>query len=174
MQVTPNFGSADLDCHDGTPYPFDKSDDEDPQRRTWLVTRATPLCQTAEIIRVAVGTPLISTSGFRPIAYDQRIYDAHIAALAAKGLPNDHMVAEPTSSEHPEGRALDLHSPTLTPVQLYNAILRLFEGDRLPLLGGVGLYRTFVHIDIAKRIVTARAPYGHLRLWGGDRPDDVA
>lgn len=174
MLITPHFSDTEIACHDGTPFPFDQIDRDDPQGRTWLVTRAMPLCQTAEIIRAEIGTPLIPDSGFRTVAYDRRIYEAHMAALAARGLPDDHLVAEPTSSEHPEGRALDVRSPTVTPVQLFNAIMRLYEQGKLPLLGGVGLYLEFVHFDIRPRPKTTRSPMGHLAIWGGSRPNDVA
>lgn len=62
-------------------------------------------------------------------------------------------------SKHLTGQAMDFHIRGLSPVMLYNTIVKAWHDGRLPELGGVGLYDWGVHIDIAK------APDGHLRTW---------
>lgn len=176
MNVTQHFTIEEFACHDGTPYPIGTTDDEDPAGRTWLGARLLPLCQTLEVIRAEGGGASIAIdSGYRTEAYDARLYNAHMAALAAAGLPNDHKVAEPTSSEHPRGRASDIRHATLSPVALFNLILSLYESGKLPHLGGIGLYPNFVHVDVRKRPGSGDAPTsGHLAIWGGSRPTNVA
>lgn len=175
IPVTPHFNIADFACHDGTPYPVSQIDDEDPAGGTWLQTRLLPLCQTFEVVREAGGgAPIDIDSGFRTVEYDQKLLDTHLARLAAEGLPNDHMVAEPTSSDHPKGRAADAKHRTLKPIQFFNLILSLYEQGRLPFLSGVGLYPNFVHVSIGKRSGSnGVANDGHLRIWGGTRPTNV-
>lgn len=162
--VTPHFSVEEFACHDGTPYPPDHVD-----------TCLRPLCDTLEVIREeAGGDSMFVDSGFRTVAYDRRLYDAHIAALKAQGMPDDHMVAEPTSSQHPEGTAADMKHSKLRPLALFNLILRLFAEGKLPQLGGVGLYPTFVHIDVRKRPGSSGgASDGHLAIWGGSRPSNI-
>ena len=62
-------------------------------------------------------------------------------------------------SKHLTGQAMDFHIRGLSPVMLYNTIVKAWYDGRLPELGGVGLYDWGVHIDIAK------AQDGHLRRW---------
>ena len=47
----------------------------------------------------------------------------------------------------------------MSPVAVYNGVVKAWHDGKLPELGGVGLYDWGVHIDIAK------APDGHLRRW---------
>ena len=169
--ITPHFKVEDFACHDGQAYPTGQVDDQDPQGRTWGETRLGPLCELLELIRTAAGDlPIAIDSGYRDVAYDRRLHDAHVAALAARGLPDDHLVAEPTSSEHPRGRAADIRHARLLPVALFNLVLKLFAAGKLPNLGGLGLYPTFVHVDVRPRSTATN----HLAIWGGSRPSNVA
>lgn len=165
LPVTQHFSVAEFAQHDGTPYPAE-----------WIADRLHPLCETLEVVRAAAGgLPMAIDSGYRTEEYDQRLYDAHQAALRAAGKPDDHLVAEPTSSQHPKGRAADITHSKLTPLQLFSLVLELYEAGKLPRLGGVGLYRTFVHIDVRPRPGTRGAAVdGHLAIWGGSRPSNVA
>jgi hypothetical protein len=184
LPITEHFTIAEWACHDGTPFPIGTIDEEDPAGRTWMQTRLLPQALMLEVIRQAAIdqyglTPaeaaIIIISGFRTISHDQAIYDAHIAALAAKGLPNDHLVAEPTSSEHPRGRAADVRHVKLPPHVLFNLVIQLFQAGKLPQLGGIGLYPDFVHLDVRKRQgSTGGANDGHLAIWGASRPSNVA
>jgi uncharacterized protein YcbK (DUF882 family) len=160
MKITDHFDSTEFDCHDGTPYPVDQIDDEDSQKRTWLVTRLTPLCNLLEAIRARAGNlPLKIDSGYRTIAYDTELYNKE------KG---NSIIAPPTSSQHPKGRAADIkHSGTILPHELFNMILEIYQSGLIPELGGIGIYPTFVHVDVRPK------SNNHLAIWGGQRPSNI-
>ncbi len=167
-QFTAHLSEEELSCHDGTPYPFDQLDDETNDSRTWRDTRATPLGQLFEAIRSGCGdAPITVDSAFRTIAYDTKLYDAD------QGAGN---VAAPQGSQHPKGRALDLKHSSMHPVTFFNAILSLYEQGKLPMLGGIGLYPSFVHVDVRPRpnMDATNPTSGHLAIWGGTRPSNVA
>jgi hypothetical protein len=125
---------TELACHDGTPYPAH-----------WQFDRAIPLAATFEDVRTLLGAvPLVILSGYRTVAYNATIEGAA------------------QHSQHVEGRALDLWHPTMSPRDAFIRIRRAARNGHLPLLGAVGLYRTFVHIDVRPKV-----PKGHLAIWGG-------
>ena len=66
--------------------------------------------------------------------------------------------ASPTS-KHLKGQAMDFYCKCLSPVAVYNAVVKAWHDGRLPELGGVGLYDWGVHIDVH------HAPDGHMRTW---------
>lgn len=90
---------------------------------------------TADVIREERGRPLVITKnggyGTRPTA----------------------------GSAHPQGRAMDLCDPKGTALDLHALVLALYNAGKLPGLGGLGIYDTFVHIDTMKR------SDGRLRRW---------
>jgi hypothetical protein len=164
--ITEHFALEEMACKTGAPYPIDTYEDEGDitpaldEPRTWRWTRLQPLCETAETVRKeAGGLPMTVDSGFRTLAYDQRLYDAD----AGRGN-----VAKPQGSQHPKGRAMDLVHSTLKPPELFNLIMKAFAEGNLPHLGGIGLYSTFVHID-----VRPRGDSNHLAIWGGTRPSNI-
>lgn len=163
-KVTEHFTVEEFTCHDGTPYPVDNVDDEVAwvgQPHTWYETRLVPLCTMLEVIRTAGGDePLHIDSGYRDEAYDQKLYDADAGA---------GNVASPQTSQHPKGRAADIKHKHLSPRALFTLILSLYQDGQLPQLGGIGLYPTFVHVD-----VRPRGPKNHLSIWGGTRPSNIA
>jgi hypothetical protein len=167
LPVTAHFNIEEFACHDGTPYPISQSDDEDSLGRPWITTRLTPLCNTLEVIRDAAGGESITVdSGYRTLAYDEKIYEA-----SAK----DGSVAPASASQHPKGRAADIVHASKGPVEMFNLILQLYADGKLPQLGGVGLYPNFVHVDVRRRPgSTGGANDGHLAIWGGTRPSNVA
>lgn len=66
------------------------------------------------------------------------------------------------NSKHMYGMALDFDCGNrLSPVAIYNILLAKYIHGELSELGGMGLYKTFVHIDCY------HAEDGHLRLWRG-------
>ena len=66
------------------------------------------------------------------------------------------------NSKHMSGQALDFDcGQRLSPVAVYNILLSKYIRGELPELGGMGLYKSFVHIDCY------HAEDGHLRLWRG-------
>jgi hypothetical protein len=164
--ITAHFGVEEFACHDGTPYPVNCVDDEDPNGRTWLETRLKPLCDTLEIIRAEAGAYTLTVdSGYRTPAYDERLYEKSA---------HDGSVAPASRSQHPKGRAADIRHGKLRPIALFSLILELYQCDKLPHLGGLGLYPTFVHVDIRPRPNADGTPTGgHLAIWGGQRPSNV-
>ena len=155
--VTQHFGLEEFACHDGTPYPVKNVDDATQQ--TWLVSRLVPLCETLEVIRTAGGHKAITiTSGYRTPTYQQRLKDK------AKGT-----VGSASGSQHPQGRACDITHATLLPQQLHALITRLYREKKLPHLGGLGIYETFLHIDVRPRVKD------HLAQWSDvPKPSAVA
>lgn len=101
-------------------------------------SRLPALAVAFEALRAAVGLPLVVLSAYRTPAHNRAVGGAK-------------------DSQHVQGRALDLLPPKgWTPTALA-AVAR-----ELPQIRGVGLYGTFVHIDVrpADRLVTWRVD-GH-------------
>lgn len=162
------FSLAEFACHDGTPYPVDQVDDEDPAGRTWAETRLRPLVSTLDVIREAVGKPIRVDSGYRTLKYDEALYQKNQAV----GLNGK---ADPRTSQHPKGRAADIRCGSLTALQLRDLIGALYRNGRLPYLGGLGLYPSFVHVDVRPRPGSrGGARDGHLAQWGGNRLSNIA
>jgi hypothetical protein len=154
MLVTDHFRLSEFACHDGTPYPAKDVDDEDPAHGLWLETRLVPLCRTLEVVRTGCGGRAMTIeSGFRSMTYDERLH-----ALD----PGD--VAPASGSQHPKGRAADVSHSVLSPADLHKQILLLYSTGMLPFLGGLGLYPTFVHLDVRPRPAD-----GHLARWQSSR-----
>ncbi len=149
--VSAHFALEEFGCHDGTPYPAE-----------WIEERLRPLCETLEVIREATGgKPIHIDSGFRTLKYDEALYQKSIA----RGLGGK---ADPRSSQHPKGRAADIRCGSLTSTQLQKLIGELYQAGKLPHLGGLGWYPSFVHIDVRPRVG------GHLAQWGGSRLSNIA
>lgn len=130
--VTPHFRLDEFACKDGSPYPLD-----------WLAPRLVPLCQTLEVVREAAGgRPMRIISGYRSEAYNRKIGGAK-------------------ASQHVQGRAADIQHPVLTADELHTLVLDLYRAGKLPQLGGLGAYVTFVHCDVR---ATDR-----LKRWTGSR-----
>lgn len=60
-------------------------------------------------------------------------------------------------SKHMTGQAMDFYCKKLSPLTIYNAIIKMWAAGDLPELGGVFVYDWGVHIDID------HAGDGHLR-----------
>lgn len=171
MQLTQHFSLEEFACHDGSAYPISTVDEFDAERRTWLITRLMPLCQTLETIRAeaneecrrlgfplsAKGLSVIIDSGYRTIPYDEALY--------ARSAKNGD-VAPASSSQHPKGRAADIRHETLAPGDLHNLILRSWRAGRLPRLGGLGRYPHFCHVDVRPR---PQDDPMHLAQWTAGR-----
>lgn len=100
-----------------------------------------PLLDLAEKVRCMIlKTPMYVNSGTRCVSHNAR----------SGGSP---------TSKHLQGLAMDFYCKSLSPTAIYNAIIAYYIQGRLPELGGMGLYKTFVHID------AYHAEDGHLRLW---------
>jgi uncharacterized protein YcbK (DUF882 family) len=114
------FNLSEMKCKDGTPYP-----------EKWRETRWKELQGMLNKIRAEAGVPIEVVSGYRPEAYNKKIGGAR-------------------RSQHVDGRAADLRTPHPTafpPRALHNIIWEMYAAGKLPELGGLGLYPTFVHVD---------------------------
>lgn len=128
---SPHLSWNELACRDSmrTCYPLD-----------WRATRAVELAAAFEALRAAVGLPLVVLSAYRTPEHNRKVGGAK-------------------SSQHVQGRALDLLPPKgWTPLQLA-AVART-----IPAIRGIGVYRTFVHIDIR--------PTTKLVAWNGAEGTD--
>jgi uncharacterized protein YcbK (DUF882 family) len=104
----------------------------------WRASRAVALARAFEALRAAVGQPLVVLSGYRTPGHNKRIGGAK-------------------ASQHVEGRALDLRPPAgWTPDDLADM------ARDCPGITGLGVYPTFVHIDVR--------PATRLHTWRGSRP----
>ena len=109
----------------------------------WREDRAVHLAATFEDIRAMLGgVPITISSAFRTPMYNAAVGGAKL-------------------SQHVQGRALDITHASLRPLELFAAIRELQRGGKLPLLGGLGSYSTFVHIDVRPKVG------GRLSVWSG-------
>ena len=99
-----------------------------------VVFVAPSLVDILEAIRVHFGRPVTITSGYRTVSYNA-------------GLKNSSK-----KSQHCNGLAADIKVEGHTPKEVYDYACSLL-GDH----GGVGIYNTFVHVDV--RAVKSRFDY---------------
>lgn len=117
------FHSAEMACHDGTPYPVAWGD------------RMAALFSQLDVIRGAWGGPLRIVSGYRTPEYNAKVGGAklsqHMQGLAADIAPMVSRAVMHASVADLHGRIMKLLSSTL------------------PLVGGVGYYAgKWVHVDV--------------------------
>lgn len=143
MQVSAHFSSREFDCHDGTLYPAE-----------WVQDRLVPLCAVLEAIRAAMGKPVIVVSGYRSPAYNAA------RARNSSGVAKD--------SQHLHGRAADIRVAGVPSAEVHAAVLALVKAGQLPKLGGLGIYRGWVHVDVREKVD------GHLARWTGEGVEAVA
>lgn len=124
----------ELACHNAvkTPYPEE-----------WRATRAIILAHEFEAIRAMVGRPLVVLSGYRTPDWNRHV----------GGVPQ---------SQHVQGRALDLRCPGKTVEWLENRVRLRIAVPAGSLIRGLGMYPTFVHVDVR--------PSVRLAVWNGARP----
>lgn len=141
---SPHITWAELACKDGTPYPEAFIADGTLDRLVALFE---------QVRQLMGGHPLAVLSAYRTPTHNRRI----------GGAPD---------SQHLHGRALDLRPPaSMTPGQMVARLKQAKAAGALVLLGGIGLYQGFVHID------TRPLPPGRLLVaWNGgtQRKDDRA
>jgi len=116
----------ELACKDGTPYPIN-----------WRSTRAVALAREfEEVRRLCGGKPITILSAYRTPLYNAKIGGARL-------------------SQHKNGFALDMRPPAGMPVSVFH--MRILQYAKTPesKIRGLGLYSTFVHMDIrpAPRLV---------------------
>jgi len=133
--LSANLYLDELDCHDGTPVPVSKIGQcEEFARGTW------------QPIRDKWKAPILQTSGYRTLTWNRAVGGAKSSTHLFEG----------------DDVGLDIRPVYLSDVtRLAQLILAMWKGKELPALGGVGIYRGWIHIDNRK------APDGHLRRWNG-------
>ena len=100
-------------------YEFACSDGSD------VVFVSQALADILENIRVHFGKPVHINSGYRTVSYNKTVSGSS------------------STSQHCNGLAADIRVEGHTPVEVYNYACSLL-GDH----GGVGIYNTFVHVDV--------------------------
>ena len=80
-------------------------------------------------LRDHLNVPIAIVSGYRSPEYNRKIGGAR-------------------NSQHIVGNAADIKAEGIPPRELYEYILRMRRAGLLPTLGGIGLYRRWVHVDI--------------------------
>lgn len=132
------FHVSELTSHDGVPYPAE-----------WSTSRLPALLSQLDLIRGGWGGPLRVVSGYRSPEHNAKVGGVKL-------------------SQHMEGRAVDL-APMVASDQvetqvegLHRLVWRLIHEDKLQLIGGVGLYPRWIHVDIRPR-----PPNGHIARWTG-------
>ncbi len=98
------------------------------------------LIQTLNAIREALGKPVNVTSGCRCKAHNARVGGV-------------------TNSNHTHGTAADIQCAGVMPLNVWGLIKRLHREGKLPELAGLGIYSTFVHVDVDPKVP------GRLREW---------
>lgn len=110
-----------------------------------LLNNVLMLARFLEIVRERVGVPLHVNSWYRSPEYNA------VVSVAERSL-------------HPLGVAADFWASSQTPLALARGVLEMPEAPKL----GVGLYRSFVHVDIRGFVGRADVP----ARWGvGVDPD---
>ena len=83
------------------------------------------LIDVLETIRKHFNKPVIINSGYRTVAYNSQLKNSS------------------PKSQHTHGNAADIRIPGITPLALYNFINSFYRNSL-----GLGLYDTFVHVDV--------------------------
>jgi len=127
MQLTKNFSLKEFDCSDGTPVP----DFVTIKGKTYPVKEnIKKLAEQLEILRTEINSPLFINSGFRTVEYNKKV----------GGVSN---------SQHLYGIASDVRSTKFTPLQLSIIVEKMISEGKLQ-FKGLGLYDTFIHLDLRK------------------------
>jgi uncharacterized protein YcbK (DUF882 family) len=97
-----------------------------------LVENVRLLAENLEVLRAALGgAPIRITSGYRTPDYNRRVGGVK-------------------KSQHLIGKAADIVVANVDPPFVYRQAQRLIKAGEM-MKGGLGLYRTFVHVDIRGR-----------------------
>src|SRR6185295_4090186 len=111
-------------CRSGDSYPIARVDDDG---REWLETRLLPLCIVLETLRAELGGhPIHITSGYRTESYNRQIGGA-------------------LRSQHVQGRAADIHIDEVAPAEVYKALMRLSEANKI-YIGAAAFYPSWTHV----------------------------
>lgn len=139
------FTLEEFRCKSGANYPI-----EFVQMGRWA-----RLQSSLDRIRDAWGSALTVISGYREPAYNEQLRAASIARLIASGRTPEQAEKETgvaKDSQHMRGIAADIRpSEGSRSPQLHAMIMAMVNDGKLPLIGGVGKYPTWVHVDTRPR-----------------------
>lgn len=139
MNVTEHFSLVEFASHDGAAYPA-----------KWVTSRLAPLCSMLEVVREALGRPVVIISGYRSPAHNASVGGA-------------------SASQHMQGRAADIAVVNVSPDAVHACVVALHAAGKLPMLGGLGMYTGWNHLDIRPRPES-----GHIAQWTGAGVDPSA
>lgn len=112
-----------------------------PYPQQWRDTRAMLAADNFEAVRELLGgLPLTVHSAYRTEDYNAIVDGAKL-------------------SQHVQGRAIDFSHASLPPREIFVRLKEAAAAGKLPLLGGLGSYRTFVHMDVRPKVGN------HLAVW---------
>ena len=104
---------------------------KDPKLR--LVTNIIPTLKVLDLLREEIGEPIEILSGYRNIKYNRVVGGAR-------------------NSQHLSFRAIDFKCKNKTPNELAEILLRYRDEGLFK--GGIGVYKTFVHLDTRGENIT--------------------
>lgn len=134
--VTPHFSTGEF------VQPRDYGLPAEDYPNEWIESRLVPLCNVLEILRNELrGMPIKVISGYRSFEWNKRHHEKHPGAVI--------------HSQHCEGRAADIQVQWFQPLDVHRTVINLYE-RKLIAIGGLGLYESFVHIDIREGSELAR------------------
>jgi uncharacterized protein YcbK (DUF882 family) len=150
LLLTPNFYVDEFD-RKARPSMGPAFAEARPYPKDWIKTRLLPLCEDLERIRTALREKIDPSavirigSGYREPAYN-------------KATPGTAL-----KSQHMEGRAADIVVPQVPADKVHQLVLDLYRAKVLKNVHGLGIYPTFVHVDVR--------PVNGLVQWSGLRKD---
>lgn len=117
-ELTKNFALHEFACNDKANTPVPCE----------LLPNVTRLADQLQVLRDHLGIPIHINSGYRTRAYNTSV----------GGSPK---------SQHLEAKAADISTGKHTPKQLAAIIEKLVKEGKMK-IGGLGIYPSFVHVDI--------------------------
>lgn len=109
--------------------------------------------EVLEPIRDLWQGPITVVSGYRTPAYNEALRQLAVKQGRTSGVAKN--------SQHLTASAADIRPLAISRVDaLHASVLRWYAEGKLPSLGGLGQYRTWIHVDIYKT--------DHLRRWNGN------
>lgn len=128
MMLAPNFDSEEFRCKDGS-LPLDDLS---------IFRSLKELAALLQVVRDDIGEPIRVISGYRSLKYN-------------------YSVGSKKTSQHVKAKAADIVSLSYEPYELH-ARIKLLHKEGLIRVGGLGLYKSFVHVDVRP---------GRLARWKG-------
>lgn len=144
--IAPHFAIAEFERHGKVPSHY--------------LDNLNRLRRALELIRLRWSSPIKIVSGYRPEEYNRKLYEAsQIRNNGKSGVAKNsaHLTAEAADI-----RVVPFEEKTIgaRTTALHKMIWDMYTAGELPTLGGLGLYPTWVHVDVRK-------VGGRLRRWVG-------